>query len=388
MNTYGIEFYDLTSRALGGNDPKLLQGFLNDVMAKKYNALQLDGFEWDEMQLDCTYEQLQGEVGLNVMASYVDADSPAKPTGHAPIQLATGKIPGMKMVEYFNEDKLRKQYILEQRFGATSERVANSAFDALFNTADTLIGGHTNALTYQRHQIVSTGKFELTDTNNPNGIVNQTFAAHVPSANVKTLTATKRWWTDADYETEGTTCNPIKDLKEMVRAARLKGVSCHFEIDANYFDIVLGHSKVQAAIGAALYPLATAETQAAAAAVQSDDIKKVALERIVGVPIKVIDSVVSVEKWDADSKKLVRPTFRAFEGNVIVLVPDGKIGTVKCVEPIAIAGGTYATFYNGRLLLTVGSDYVKKCQSFSTEMTALAVPTLPQYFWYLHPYSA
>ena len=390
METYTLEFYDLLSRALGGSDPARLQGYIDEVMPNKYNSLQLDGFELDpDMQLDFTYEQLQGEVGLNVMATYVDLDSPAKPVSREPVQLTTGKIPRMKMVEYFNENKLRKQYILEQRFGATSSRVVDAALNNLFVTIDTLIGGHTNSLTYQRHQVVSRGKFELTDTNNPNGLVNQTFAAHVPSSNITSLTGTKRWWTDSTYDTEGTQANPIKNLRDWIRDAKRKtGVSMHIEVDSDYFDAVLSHSKVLAAIGANLFPTADAGVQASSASVQGDDVKKAVFERIVGVPVKVIDSIVSVERWDNDAKKLSRKSFRAFDDNVLVLVPDGTIGTVKTVEPIAIGGGDYATYYGGRLLLTVGADYVKKCQSFNTEMTSLVVPSVPQHFFYLHPYSA
>lgn len=390
METYTLEFYDLLSRALGGSDPARLQGYIDEVMPNKYNSLQLDGFELDpDMQLDFTYEQLQGEVGLNVMATYVDLDSPAKPVSREPVRLTTGKIPRMKMVEYFNEDKLRKQYILEQRFGATSSRVVDAALNNLFVTIDTLIGGHTNSLTYQRHQVVSRGKFELTDTNNPNGLVNQTFAAHVPSSNITSLTGTKRWWTDSTYDTEGASADPVKDLRDWVKAAKRKtGVSMHLEVDSDFFDVVLGHSKVLAAIGANLFPLADKDAQSSAAGVQGDEVKKAAFERIVGVPVKVIDSVVSVERWDNDAKKLSRKSFRAFDDNVLVLVPDGTIGTVKTVEPIAIGGGDYATYYGGRLLLTVGADYVKKCQSFNTEMTSLVVPSVPQHFFYLHPYSA
>ena len=51
-------------------------------------------------------------------------------------------------------------------------------------------------------------------------------------------------------------------------------------------------------------------------------------------------------------------------------------------------GGTYGTFYGGRLLVTVDVDFSKKCQSFETEMTSLVVPDKPQYMWYIHPYSA
>lgn len=393
MNTNTLEFYDLLARALGGNDAKRLQGYLDEVMAVKYNGLQLDGFTFNpDMQLDFTYEQLQKEVGLNVMAQYVDLDSPAIPLGGEGFQLSTGKIPRMKLVEYFNEDKVRKQLIMEQRFGGSSDRVVNSAKDKLFVTLDKLIGGHTNSLTYQRHQVVSRGKFTLTDTNNPNGIINQTFAAHIPTANVTNLSGTARWWTsvsDGVYSVEGSACDPIKDLKAIVRKAKDKGVKGHFELDEAYAEQVVDHSKIKSAIASRLYPLASGDalTAAIAAVANMDrDDKLRELGKIVGAPFKTIDSIVSVEKWDNTYKKLVRPTFRAFEDNVLVFVPDGSLGEVLTVEPISV-GGTVGSFYGGRLLVTVGVDYVKKCQSYNTEMTSLVVPDKPQYMYYIHPYA-
>ena len=70
-----------------------------------------------------------------------------------------------------------------------------------------------------------------------------------------------------------------------------------------------------------------------------------------------------------------------------MFVPDGNLGEVLTVEPITVQGGIYGGFYDGRLLMTVGVDPVKKCQSYNTEMTSLVVPDKPQYMWYLHPYS-
>ena len=90
-------------------------------------------------------------------------------------------------------------------------------------------------------------------------------------------------------------------------------------------------------------------------------------------------------KATADFKK---KNFSAFEADVVVLVPDGEIGKVLTVEPIAIAGGNYGSFYDGKLLLTVGVDPVQKCQSLNTEMTSLVVPNVPQYMWYLYPNNA
>ena len=384
MNTYPVQFYDLLSRALGGNDGRRLQGFLDNVVAKKYNELNIPGFKFAaDMQLDFTYEQLQKEIGLNVMAQYLDLDSQPIPVGTEGAVISTGRIPRMKMVEYYNEDKYRKLLIAEQRFGASSDRVVNAAVEALFNTADTLVGGHTNALTYQRHQIVSTGKFTLNSTNNPNGLVGLTFASHVPSANINTLSGAKRWWTDSEYATEGTAADPIADMIAMVEVARQKGVKGHFEVNASYLDKVLKHSKVVAAIGANLFPMA--ENASASAAYLSRAKKIEVLSEIVGAPIDAIDAVVATEVYNKSAKALERKMIDAFEANVVVFVPDGNLGEILTVEPIAIDGGTYATFYGGRLLLTVDVDAKYKCQSFNTEMTSLVVPNKPQYMWYLKP---
>lgn len=391
MNTYTPQFYDLLSRALGASDSAHLQGFLDEVMAEKYNALQLDGFSFNpDMQLDFTYEQIQAEIGLNVMASYVDVDSPAIPIGTEGPQLSTGRIPRMKMVEYLNEDKIRKMLIAEQRFGAASDRVRQSAVSNLFVTLDRLIGGHTNSLTYQRHQMVSAGKLTLTDVNNPNGITDVTFSAKVPKENVTTLSGTNRWWTsvsEGTYSSEGTSCNPVADLKKIVRTARNRGVRGHFEVETTFMDQVLGHSKILSAIAAQVLPLADATVGSAYVANMADSAKDAALAAIVGAPFVRMDSIVTTQKWDKIQKRLTSQTFNAFDGNVLVFVPDGSLGEVLTVEPITVQGGVYGGFYDGRLLLTVGVDPVKKCQSYNTEMTSLVVPDKPQYMWYIHPYA-
>lgn len=387
MNTYPVQFYDLLSRALGGNDGRRLQGFLDNVVAKKYNQLNIPGFKFAaEMQLDFTYEQLQKTAGINVMAQYLDVDSPATPIGTEGAVIATGRIPRMKMVEYYNEDKYRKLLIAEQRFGAGSDRVVTAAVDALFNTASNLVGGHTNSLTYQRHQVVSTGKFTLNSTNNPNGLVGLTFSSHVPTANINTLAGTKRWWTAADYSAEGSAADPIADMIAMVEVAREKGIEGHFEVNASFLDKVLKHSKVVAAIGANLFP--TAADSAAAAAYLSRARKIEVLADIVGARIDAIDAKVATEVYNKTNKALERKMMDAFEANVLVFVPNGEIGEILTVEPIAIEGGTYATFYGGRLLMTVDVDAKYKCQSFNTEMTSLVVANRAHEMFYLKPCNA
>lgn len=386
MDNYNIQFYDLLSRALGPGES--IQTFLNNTMALKYNALQLDGFTFEPfMQTDFTYEQIVGELGINPIAQYYDVDSPALPDAPVGFTAYTGKIPRMKKVEYFNEDKLRKMKLIEDRRSTSNARIAEIAYEQLFITVDKLIGGHTNALTYQRHQAVSKGKFVINSSNNPKGVKNITLDYHIPAANKTTLTSSAQWWTSSTHTAanEGSAANPIKDLVDVVAKARYAGVRGHFEVEIDYLKECLGHSKVLSVIGTALMPASDATAQAAYAAVQPYERLKAALESLVGAPIKAIDSLVPVESIDKSEKAFVRQNINAFEKNVWVFVPDGEIGVVKTVEPIAIEGGNYGSFYGGRLLLTVGVDFVKKCQSYNTEMTSLVIPTAPQYMWYLYP---
>ena len=387
MDTYNIQFYDLLSRALGPGES--IQSFLDNTMALKYNALQLDGFQFEPfMQTDFAFEQIVGELGLNATAQYYDLDSPALPDGTPGYKSYTGKIPRMKKVEYFNEDKLRKMRLIEDRRSSTSAQIAEIAYQQLFITVDNLVGGHTNALTYQRHQAVSTGKFTINATNNPKGIKNVVIDYHVPSGNKTTLpNGNTQWWTSSTHTAgnEGANADPVKNLTDVVAAARNAGVRGHFEVNIDYLKECLGHSKVLAVIGMSMLPASDSSAQTAYARIQPYETLRARLEAIIGAPIKAIDSLVPIESIDKTEKAFTKSNVDAFEKNVWVFVPDGNIGVVKTVEPIAIEGGNYGSFYGGKLLLTVGVDFVKKCQSFNTEMTSLVIPTSPQYMWYLYP---
>ena len=383
MNNYDIQVYDLLSRA-GISGARQLQDFIDNQVMQKYNQLDIPGFTFAQgLQLDFTYEQVQGEFGLNIMASYVDLDSPATPNAKKGATIHRGRIPRMKKAEYYNEDKIRKMLILEERKGTGSAELRAAAIADLFIATDNLIGGHVNSLSYQRHQIVSTGKFTLTADNNPDGIKNLTFASHVPTANTTTLSGTKRWWTNAEKTTEGTAADPIGDLVAMVENARRKGVRGHFEVNYNYLTQILKHSKVVSTIGINALPASDATAQAAFAATFSRAKKKAALEELVGAPIVEIDHMVATQK--IVKGEIENNIVDSFAADVVVFVPDGNLGEIITVEPIAIAGGTYAKFLNGRGLMTVEADYEKKIQKFGTEMTSLAVPSLPQHFYYLKP---
>lgn len=389
MDIYNSNFYDLLGGALGKADSSSLQAFIDATVANKYNRLDLSGFAWDpDMQIDFTYEQVQQTLGITPMANYYDVDSPAKPFAGEGFTIATGKIPRMKNVAYFNEDKLRKQLLFERiNAGNAREVVANRRLK-LFTTVDDLFASHANSMAYQRNQMVSAAQVEITDTNNPYGISGVTLKANVPNANKTALEGAARWWTDASYSTEGANADPVGDLKEWIRGIRYAGAPAgHIEVNYTFFQHIINHSAVKAALAVALFPLADATQAVAAVGVQADDVLASTFSRIIGCPVVVVDKKVGVEKYNAETRALEIVTIDAFETNVLVWVPDGTIGTIKAVQPITVTdpAAAYGRFMGGRGLLTVSADASKKCQAFETELTALCIPTAPQRMYYFYP---
>uniref|UniRef100_UPI0040290F7A major capsid protein n=1 Tax=Candidatus Cryptobacteroides bacterium TaxID=3085639 RepID=UPI0040290F7A len=381
------QFYDLVSRAFNGDaTSRRLQTFVDSTMSLKYNGLKLDGFPFDpDMQLDYTYEQIQKELGITPMASYYDVDSPAIPKAEQEISLATGRIPRMKEVMYFNEDKVRKQLILEKML--SDEKIPIQAGQKLFDVINELIGRHTNSLTYQRDQMVSAGKLVLNDKNNPDGTLRVTLSANVPLKNKKTLSGDEKFWKDKTYAQEGAKADPIQSIIDWLQPILDKGIKGHIEINLTYYRRLLRHSKVNQTIGFGLWPTTSAESATGAATVLPLSKKTSALEDLLGVKIKTVDSISSVLTYNTTSKRMEPTTAPSFNPDVIVFIPDGNVGKVLTVMPISIQDNSalVSTFYDGRLMLTVARDAVTKCQGFHTEMTPLVVPNVPQYFFYLFP---
>jgi len=383
MDTYPAEFYNPLAIALNG---RKLQEFVDRIL-DQYNRLDIAGFEWDNDLLpDFTYSQVQRELNIDVMASYVDLDSDPIPVATEGDTLSTGRIPRMKAVEYYNEDKLRKLYQRENRRDVTRQDIIDAAGIGVGEIFAKLVSRHSNSISYQRDQVVSAGKFVITNTNNPNGIQNVTFANHIPAANINTIsTSSKKWWTNSAHSSEGSDADPIKDLKDLVKKGTDRHFVGHIEINKSFFDEVINHSKVKSAIAAALFPLGDSTQTAAAVAVMGRAAKQAALEAILDCKIVLRDGQARVEKWDSSTAKLAYQQFESFEKNVVVFVPDGNIGRILTVEPILLTGGEYAFAFDGKLAITIDKDYKRKCMSYNSEMTSLVVPETPQLMFYLKP---
>jgi len=257
--------------------------------------------------------------------------------------------------------------------------------EVLFDNTNDLLEGIHNSLSYQRHQMVSAGKFELTASNNPDGIKAVTFSANIPAENQKTLTGTSRWFTD-NAGTVGTASKPIDDLRDMQDKMEDKGVmNYHWEVDKRTLKSCLNHPSIKSAIGSYIFPNSGQTDITGSVSVLGIDRQIQALEAILGCPIKQIDKIVAVDKFDKTVGKVVKSQIRAFNANVWALVPDGALGNIQSVRPIPVGveNARVALSDGGRTFLCQWFDPKVRMQYIEAEHTSLVVPDKPQYMFRL-----
>lgn len=373
---------------LGGFSGRMLEGFIDETLAE-FNKLNVPGYRFADPQSEVFYEQTVEKVALAPMAQYVDYNSDPIPYGVEGGESYTGKIPRMKSVEIIDEEKAEKIGQKAKLFGPRSGML--SAQDELRKRIQTLIVGHKNACTYQRMQMNSKGEFNIVVKNNTNGIRNVNFKAHIPATNFITPTGENRWWKalgidGMTYSTEGSASDPIADMQDIVRKAKLAGlVKGHFEVNTIFLDQILKHSAVLAYLGLDAQPNASAADRAAWAGQKPREWRKAKLEEAVGRKIVEFDDLVAVEVWDKAKKALKRDPFYAFENGRLSYVPDGIMGEFQTKIPYAVSGGQYARFMNGLGLITIEADYTHKIQTFTSELTTIGLPIAAQYVWIMNP---
>lgn len=392
MNTLPITLNKVLEYGLGGDT---WQGFV-DRYAEKYNKLEIDGFSFAALKLDYTFQQLITSVGAKTLPAYVDPESPGYESALREITGKTGNIPTQKKFYRLNRVTVRQQLQLIQRAQLASlpQDMQDTFIGLLDEGTDGLIGSYYNALTHQRHQIVSTGKFTIDTTNNPRGLkTGITIDFGVPADHYDTLTGTARWWTTDEHTTanEGSASDPVKYLKDKVKQIRRK---YHFigrmamEVSQDLLDDMLTHSKVLTKIGYALYPTSASDANALAVAQNESEERLVeALRRIIKVDeIKVRDSYAYVDAPGLDAEgqpDLVTTEVANFDVHNIAFVPADNIGTIQGVQPLTIGydADKVAKYDGGRLVLTQRANPETHSLYIESEAAQLCVPSVPQFMF-------
>ena len=381
--------------------------YYKQVLSLRENQnLNVIGFEeWGIPQIDFTYKMLEAEQKISVMATYVDLNSDPIPLGTKGFNTLEGSIPRQKARWELGENDYRKQLMVLKdlqiaasfRNESPAESVKNYLADLLFGGLSEIQNAHIGSMSYQVGQMKSQGSVTLTDANNPRGIQNVTFSAQIPAANITTLRDNYRWFTDDAKTTEGTSSDPVGDIKTRVRNLRdkLNGAPVTVEVNETSFFEDMQHSKWQVALGYAISPdlikyagVGDAGKAAAAAVAQAsgDDVIKAAFKRAINADEVIFNKTVcGVEKWDKSNKKLVISTLPAFSKNTYLVRPSGPVGMRLNVVPLRPdPSAISALIFEGHGLIEYRYDPRTKYQDWVSELTVLAVPTRPSDMVILH----
>lgn len=374
--------------------------YIQVLSRRESQNLNVEGFEeWGIPQIDFTYKQLEAEQHVTRMATYVDLNSDPIPLGTKGFNTLEGSIPRQKARFELGENDYRKQMIVLKDLQIAAEFTNQSPAESVKNyLAELLFGGlseiqdaHISSMSYQVGQMKSEGKVALTDTNNPRGIQNVEFTAHIPSANITTLVEAYRWFTDDDKTTEGLSSDPVNDLKGLVRDWKdaHPGERCVVEVNEPSFFEDMKHSKWQVALGYAISPDlikyagvgdAGKATASAIAATSGDATIQAAFKNVIGADEVLYNKTVCyVEKWDNSNKELTNVKMEAFSKNRYSIRPAGAIGKRLNVVPLRPdPSAISALIFENHGIIEYRYDARTKYQDWVSELTVLAVPTRPR----------
>lgn len=402
----GFNGFGNAMKALGiGTQQKFDAWYNKALKGREQFRYNIDGFTYDQAQIDFRYKFAEVTDSVTAMATYLDLNSPALPRGREiPMETLEGYIPRQKRFETIGENDLRRLAIAEQDITNAARFVGESPYPDikamyrknLLEFAAQFPESHAQSVTYQVGQMKSNFGLELTDVNNPNGIVGVKFKSHVPESN----THVGEYYTISD---EGTltydeTKHPIQDINKFLRELLFDGTYGVVEAEADEmsFCTFMGHPDIVRAIGyLAVQGLFTATTSKSDADQRASEAGANVMlvngdnaQVLVGYfkrlfprvsNVKLHNEVVAVAQLNETTKKFEYPLLKPFNENVLLFRPTGNIGTIKNVAPMRGNNSAfYSRMFEGRGLIETWYNPETKTEYWESELTVLAVPNRPK----------
>lgn len=365
--------------------------------------LNMEGFEWADPQIDFRYEMLEASDDVEVMATYVDLNSPALPSGkQTQFTKLTGSIPRQKYRIVRGENDYRKELIVMQEVANVARfqgRDVNTSLREhlakyLFTTLVDIPNAHKNSLNYQVGQMKSKGMLEINAENNPRGIKGARFTARVPESNI----ITKSWFNKSaeGVYTAVDGADPIEDIRAKIREIRFYSYrDITVEIDEQFAFELFKMPSVLTAIGYFVYPNLRLSANndknalAVARALEDDAIKDY-FRRLIGADNVIYhNTIVATEKLNTETKLYDHPQMKAFDEDVILIRPTGTIGKIVNVAPLRPDGSAItAGIFGGRGIVEYIYNPQTRTQDWQSELTILAVPNRPKDMYYFRGVNA
>lgn len=178
---------------------------LGDLRYREYFPLAFNPY--------LTYSNIEGTDGAKIMADIVAIGSKAPLKGRDFVESIKGEIPKVEIARKLNERDLITLQQLRYAVNAnpTNAGIKNQLTGKIYEDPRFCIDGINARMEWMAKQLVSTGKYKTTATNN-DGVLNVSV-----DFKVKTQNAVKKW-ADAD-------ANPIEEIEKYQEEAKGKGYS-------------------------------------------------------------------------------------------------------------------------------------------------------------------
>lgn len=213
-------------------ETKITKGLTQEKYESYLKARQYEPLYWQTLfplknVNSLSAKTLIGDKGSRVAAFVISYDSKSPELSRKAMSTKSFDIPKVSVKRVMNEMDILEQQITGFRQGP------DAVLADYYNDADFVVDGCNARMEWFALQALSTGSIQLTTTNNPLGIVNETVIDFgLPAANKKVVSVV---WSTANVAT----MDPIKDFKAVVKAARAKGLKfSKMFMDADAYDLM------------------------------------------------------------------------------------------------------------------------------------------------------
>lgn len=397
---------DNLAGTLGLASHKTFQTYYESALKDRETlGLDIEGFAWADPQIDFDYEFLEGQGYLSATATYVDLYSDPTPRGRkTSLKKYTGSIPRQKWVEVYGEEDYRKE-LIEANKAATlgslrgeipENSIKEYLWNRLFDRMKQFPDRHAASITEQVGNMKFKRELTLTAENNPGGLQGVTYKSHIPEANIKK----ESWYTIAanGAVTYVETVDPIQILMEKIydlKTDKYRGyTNVVVEMDNATYLRLIKHPKVLQRIGFAgerTLVLSNQKDQAAAQKAGLEkiytngiDFAKTFIQTAIGADVLMVHTnVIGHETWNATTKSYDITPVSPYAEDVILVRPSGIIGQIYNVAPVRPdKSAIFGDIFGGKGIIEYIYDKDNRTQKWKSELTCLAVPTMPKKMFY------
>lgn len=280
-------------------------GLVSYLKSRQYDALYWPNFFPLQNVNTLDGKTLIGAVGSRVAAYIIAYDAKAPEVGRKGIQTTHFDIPKIAIARPKNEKQILEHAVTR------AIRGMDAVIEDMYNDVDFVVDAVNAKMESIVLTVMSTTKYQLTTTNNPLGIVNETVIDFgMPAANKKV--ATTAIWSTAN----AATMTPIADFKALIKAARDLGI--YFErmlMHPDMFDLITGCTEFQTACKSLL----VGESQILG--MMSLDVVNKVLNTLRLPPISLIETSIATE-----NKAGVLTEANPWDKNHILFVPQMRLG--------------------------------------------------------------